>query len=151
MKITRIETFPVVIPLKAERRMRSALGQHIISKYVLVRVSTDVGIEGVGEATVMERWSGETVWGTVAIIDNVFAPLLIGCDPHDIDAVNEQMEKAAAFNWFAKSALEMTSVFGVLWLCSSTPRSKISMSSEPPFSEIRSARKITLPEPTNES
>ena len=107
MKITRIETFPVVVPLKPERRMRSSLGQHIISKYVLVRVSTDAGIEGVGEATVMQRWSGETVWGTVALIDNVFAPLLIGCDPHDIDAVNEQMEKAAAFNWFAKSALEM--------------------------------------------
>jgi L-alanine-DL-glutamate epimerase-like enolase superfamily enzyme len=107
MKITRIETFPVVIPLKPERRMRSALGQHIISKYVLVRVSTDAGIEGVGEATVMERWSGETVWGTVALIDNVFAPLLIGCDPHDIDFINEQMENVASFNWFAKSALEM--------------------------------------------
>jgi L-alanine-DL-glutamate epimerase-like enolase superfamily enzyme len=107
MKITRIETFPVVVPLKPERRMRSSLGQHIISKYVLVRVSTDAGIQGVGEATVMERWSGETVWGTVALIDNVFAPLLIGCDPHDIDTVNEKMEKAAAFNWFAKSALEM--------------------------------------------
>lgn len=107
MKITRIETFPVVVPLKPERRMRSALGAHTISKYVLVRISTDAGIDGAGEATVMERWSGETVWGTQALIDNILAPLLIGMDPHDIEAINHQMEKAAAFNWFAKSALEM--------------------------------------------
>jgi len=36
MKITRIETFPVSIPLKPERRMVSALGEHSVSQYVLV-------------------------------------------------------------------------------------------------------------------
>ena len=63
MKITRIDTFPVSIPLKPERRMVSALGQYDVSHYVLVRISTDAGIEGAGEATVLPRWSGETVWG----------------------------------------------------------------------------------------
>ena len=41
------------------------------------------GLEGVGEATVTPRWSGETVWGARAIIEHVFAPALIGCDPRD--------------------------------------------------------------------
>ena len=63
MKITRIETYQVRIPLKPERRMISALGQHVESNYVVVRILTDADIEGVGEATVMPRWSGETVWG----------------------------------------------------------------------------------------
>jgi len=107
MKITRIESFPVRIPLKPERQMRSALGEHIVSNYVIVRVSTDAGIDGVGEATVMQRWSGETVWGAKALIDNVFAPLLIGLDPLDIEAVDHAMDRAAASNWFAKSAIEM--------------------------------------------
>jgi L-Ala-D/L-Glu epimerase len=107
MKITRIDTFPVRIPLKPARRMVSALGQHTVSQYVLVRISTDAGIEGVGEATVMPRWSGESVWGTQALIDRVFAPLLIGCDPHDVEQLDHRMDKAAAFNWFAKSAVEM--------------------------------------------
>ena len=53
MKITRITTQQVEIPLKPARRMISALGQHTVSRYVLVRVETDAGIEGVGEATVM--------------------------------------------------------------------------------------------------
>ena len=67
MKITHIETYPVEIPVKPERRMISALGQHTVSRYLLVRVLTDAGIEGAGEATVIPRWSGETVWGAQAL------------------------------------------------------------------------------------
>ena len=107
MKITRITTHQVEIPLKPSRRMISALGQHSVSRYVLVRIETDSGIEGAGEATVMARWSGETAWGASAVIDHVFTPLLIGCDPSDIEAIDQVMDRAAACNWFAKSAIEM--------------------------------------------
>ena len=107
MKITRIETFPVEIPIKPERRIISSLGEHVVSRYVLVRVRTDDGLQGAGEATVMPRWSGETVWGAQAIVDHVFAPLLVGCDPTDIVEIDRRMDAAAAHNWFAKSALEM--------------------------------------------
>ena len=107
MKITSITSYQVEIPLKPARRMISALGQHTVSRYVLVRIQTDAGIEGAGEATVMPRWSGETAWGAQAVIDHVFAPLLIGCDPFDIPHVDHLMDRAAADNWFAKSAIEM--------------------------------------------
>jgi L-alanine-DL-glutamate epimerase-like enolase superfamily enzyme len=107
MKITRIETFPVRIPLKPERQMVSALGHYDVSEYVLLRVSTDAGIEGAGEATVLPRWSGETVWGAQALIDRVLSPRLLGLDPTDMDAVASVMDESAEDNWFAKSALEM--------------------------------------------
>src|SRR5262245_7621928 len=107
MRITQIESIPVRIPLKPERRMVSALGQHVVSQYVLVRVVTDSGLEGVGEATVMPRWSGETVWGAKAVIDQVLAPLLTGCDPHAIEEIDRLMDRACAHNWFAKAAIEM--------------------------------------------
>src|SRR3954470_23908642 len=107
MKITRIDAYPVRIPLKPERRMISSLGQHLVSEYVVVRVVTDVGIEGVGEATVMPRWSGETVWSTKALLDNLFIPQLLGRDPHDIADIDRTMEGIAAGNWFTKSAIEM--------------------------------------------
>jgi len=107
MKIARIETFPVEIPIKPERRIISSLGEHVVSRYVLVRVTTDDGLEGAGEATVMPRWSGETVWGAQAIIDHVFAPQLIGCDPTEVAEIDRRLDAAAAHNWFAKSALEM--------------------------------------------
>ncbi len=107
MKITAIKTIPVRIPLKPEYCMVSALGRHEVSQYLLVRVETDAGIEGVGEATVIPRWSGETVWSAQAIVDQVFAPLLIGLDPFDIEALDAVLDQAAQGNWFAKSAIEM--------------------------------------------
>src|SRR5271169_1149261 len=107
MKITRIDTFPVRIPLKPDRRMVSALGVHEVSQYVLVRVSTDAGLEGAGEATVLPRWSGETVWGAQALIDRVLALHLVGRDPTDIDGIADVMDQATEDNWFGKSAIEM--------------------------------------------
>jgi L-Ala-D/L-Glu epimerase len=107
MKITRIDTYPVRIPLKPERQMISALGVYDTSEYVLVRVTTDAGIEGAGEATVLPRWSGETVWGAKALIDRIFAPHLVDRDPADIAGIAAVMDQAAEDNWFAKSAIEM--------------------------------------------
>jgi L-Ala-D/L-Glu epimerase / N-acetyl-D-glutamate racemase len=107
MHISKITTHAVRIPLKPIRRMVSSLGRHDVSEYVLVRVETDAGVDGVGEATVMCRWSGETVWSAQAIIDHVFAPLLPGQDPADIAQIDRVLDAAAQDNWFAKSAIEM--------------------------------------------
>jgi L-alanine-DL-glutamate epimerase-like enolase superfamily enzyme len=107
MRIAKIETFPVLIPLRSERRMVSALGRHEVSAYVLVRVTTDDGLIGAGEATVTPRWSGETVWGAKAMIDHVLGPVLLGLDPVDTARIDAWMEAVVVDNWFAKAALEM--------------------------------------------
>ena len=113
MHIASIETHPVRIALKAAYRMISALGKHEESRYVLVRLLTDNGIEGAGEASATVRWSGETVWGVQALIDRVLTPLLTGMDLNpgrpleSIVAIDRRMDTAAQHNWFAKSAIEM--------------------------------------------
>lgn len=107
MQIARIEAIPVRIPLKPERRMISALGKHDTSDFVLVRMETDDGRIGVGEATATPNWSGETVWGTQAIIERLFAPALVGCDPLDRGLIEARMDALAVDNWFAKSSIEM--------------------------------------------
>lgn len=107
MKITAIETYPVRIPLKPARRMISALGKQAASELLIIRVLTDVGVEGVGEATVAARWSGETVWTAKAIVEKVLAPAVIGLSPHDIVKLDHQMDQVCVHNWFAKSAIEM--------------------------------------------
>lgn len=113
MKIAAIETHPVRIPLKAAYRMISALGKHWESHFVLVRLLTDDGLEGAGEASATVRWSGETMWSVQALIDRVLAPLLIGQTLDSsrpmasITALDQIMDRVAAHNWFAKSAIEM--------------------------------------------
>lgn len=107
MKITNVETFRVKIPLKPERRMISALGKHDESHFVIVRISTDAGIEGVGEATCTAIWSGETPWGAEAVIEHVLGPAILGKDPREIAEIDRAMDSLCNHNWFAKSALEM--------------------------------------------
>lgn len=107
MKITHIETYPVRIPLIPARHMITALGSHTESRYLIVRVGTDAGIDGVGEATATPGWSGETIWGTQAMVERVLAPVVISCDPHDIAGIDRRMDSATRHNWFAKSAIEM--------------------------------------------
>jgi muconate cycloisomerase len=107
MKITHVESYAVRIPLKPERWMISSLGQHTVSEYLLVRVGTDAGIEGAGEASVTPRWSGETAWTAKAMVDRVLAPLIVGCDPHDIAELERRMAVGCTHNWFTKSALEI--------------------------------------------
>ncbi len=46
--MTAITTYPVRIPVKPEDHRVSALGQHQVSQYVVVRSETDAGIGGVG-------------------------------------------------------------------------------------------------------
>lgn len=107
MLIARVETIPVRIPLKPERRMISALGRHDVSVFLLVCVTTDDGWEGWGEATVTPRWSGETCRGAKIIIDDVLAPAVVGCDAANIVELDRRMDAVAVGNWFAKSAIEM--------------------------------------------
>src|SRR5947209_1666816 len=107
MKITHVETHAVRIPLVPAKYMITALGKHTESPYLLVRLGTDAGIDGAGEATATPNWSGETVWGTKAIIDRVFAPAVLGCDPRNIEEIDRRMDRVSRHNWFAKSAIEM--------------------------------------------
>jgi muconate cycloisomerase len=107
MKITHVESYAVRIPLKPIRQMKSSLGRHTVSEYVLVRLGTDEGIDGVGEATVMPRWSGETPWSAKALIDRLFAPRIIGHDPGDPAGIDRLLDSSCAANWFTKAAIEM--------------------------------------------
>jgi muconate cycloisomerase len=107
MQITAIESYPVSIALKPEYQMITSLGVHDVSDYLVIRVLTDEGIDGAGEATVSQRWSGETVEGAICLIRDVLLPAIAGCDTSDIEELDRRMDAACRHNWFAKSAIEM--------------------------------------------
>ncbi len=86
---------------------KTAHGEHITSSYVILKVHTDEGVVGIGEATVAPRWSGETSRGCVAIVEDLFEPALVGSDPTDIMAVCGKMDEVVKLNPFTKSAVEM--------------------------------------------
>ena len=107
MKITRIEPIPVCVPLKKGLTAKTAHGEHAVSPYVIVKVHTDAGIVGLGEATISGLWSGETQAGTMTAIAEYLAPQLVGRDPRDIAAARRTMDFIIKLNPFAKASVEM--------------------------------------------
>ena len=106
MKIARIESIPVCVPLKKGMTAKTAHGEHVTSPYVIVRVHTDDGLTGLGEATVSALWSGETQSTAMSVLRECIAPAMLGRDPRDITAVRRSMDAAAKLHPFTKAAVD---------------------------------------------
>ena len=108
MKIAKIETIPIRVPLTPELVIRSGRGgAHTVSPFLLVRIHTDEGIIGVGEASCTPRWSGEDQVTGAHLIRTYLEPLLLGEDPTQMEQVTAKFRLAFAANYFTKSAVEM--------------------------------------------
>lgn len=107
MKITRVEAIPVCVPLKPGLSTKTAHGEHVVSPYVIVRIHTDQGLTGLGEATLAPRWSGETSRSCIAAIDDLIGPDLVGQDPTQIAALRMRIDRVLKLNPFTKAAVEM--------------------------------------------
>jgi L-alanine-DL-glutamate epimerase-like enolase superfamily enzyme len=107
MKITKIETIPVQVPINPNRAIRSGRGYHTQSPFLILKVHTDEGLTGLGEVSCTAVWSGEDQFTAMRMIDSYLAPQLVGQDPTQIERLTGIMRKAIANNPFTKSALEM--------------------------------------------
>lgn len=112
MKITRIETIPVRLPTRREHRWASLTTS--IGAYVIVKVETDEGLVGLGEAPVLKDWGGdymryygETPTSTAEIIRDVLAPFLLGQDPFRIESLHALMDRAIKGYPYAKASIDM--------------------------------------------
>lgn len=107
MPITSVRAEPIVGDVHRDLAIVSSLGEHTRGHYVLLRLTDDAGRVGLGEASVTSVWSGETQAGTIALMQEVFAPLLVGADPFDSESISRQLDRACFANSFAKAAVEM--------------------------------------------
>jgi muconate cycloisomerase len=107
VKITRVETIPVQVPIHPSLAIRGSRGYHAVSPFLLVRLHTDAGITGLGEVSATPRWSGEDQVTAAHFIAEYFAPLVVGQDPAEIERLALALDGAVARNFFTKAALEM--------------------------------------------
>lgn len=107
MKIAAFETIRLDIPFIRPHHM--SFGTISAANYVLVRLRTDEGLEGLGEAVTLggPSWGEESVETVQAMIETYLGPELIGQDPFRIEAIQARMARRAKGNLFAKAALEM--------------------------------------------
>ncbi len=99
MKIDRIETIPLRLPITPYadglRKARTFMD------YVFVKIHTDTGIVGMGEAPTDAVEKLETI---KLRIDRYTAPKLIGQNPFDIGPINSRIRVRQSGKWMARHA-----------------------------------------------
>jgi L-Ala-D/L-Glu epimerase / N-acetyl-D-glutamate racemase len=104
VKITAVEAIPFVIPYL--KPLKFASGEVHAAEHVLVRVHTDDGVVGVAEAPPRPFTYGETQAGIVAVIEQIFAPQILGLVLLQRETVWSRLQRTVG-NPAAKSAIDM--------------------------------------------
>lgn len=90
MKITQVEIIPLDIPFQMPFRV--SYGAVIPGNFVVVKVSTDDGVEGIGNSQGFSRGSGQTRESAMALMKEVASEVLLGQDPLNTDRLLSQVE-----------------------------------------------------------
>ena len=90
MKISRIEAIWLQVPIPEHQQHTSDFGRAQTFDTAVVRVETNAGLTGWGEAKVSAGSFGD-YGGVVNIINQEFAPRLVGEDPRDITRLWEEL------------------------------------------------------------
>jgi len=104
VKIVRVEAIPFAIPYV--KPLKFASGEVHTAEHVLVRVHTDDGVVGVAEAPPRPFTYGETQAGIIAVIDQIFAPQLVGLTLLEREVAGSRLARTIG-NPTAKAALDM--------------------------------------------
>jgi L-alanine-DL-glutamate epimerase-like enolase superfamily enzyme len=104
LKIKKIETIAVSLPMKKPVQMAGEIVAH--ADNVFVRVESDDGVVGWGEAASAPAMTGETVAGMMAAIE-LMTPRLLAGAADDFAAASAVMDAQLYGNSGAKAAIEM--------------------------------------------
>ena len=105
MKITKIESIPYAIPVK---KFSDAYTNFTHSNAVLIKINTDEGLIGLGEACAWEpEFYGETVESIHSLILDYIAPKIIGEDPTNINQIMQTLDKILARVTCVKEGIDL--------------------------------------------
>ena len=104
MKITNIEVKTMMLPFPAPVKIALAVIEGATG--VFVRISTDEGWFGLGEASPFGPVTGETTESVVAALE-LFRPSLIGMEVTDLEGIHAVMDRLLAYNGSAKCAIDI--------------------------------------------
>ncbi len=111
MKITSVETIPIRLPTRRVHQWASLTTP--IGVYVIIKLHTDEGLVGLGEAPVLKDWGGdhgkyfgETPQSTIHIINDILAPALKDQDPGRFETIHALMDKAVKGYPYCKAAID---------------------------------------------
>jgi L-alanine-DL-glutamate epimerase-like enolase superfamily enzyme len=105
MKITSLECIPVSLPFTKPIVMSG--GAVLAAHSVLLKLHTDEGVTGISESGDTSLWyMGESQDSIFSNIVNVYARILLGEDPFNIEAIIMKMDKAVHANNHSKATVD---------------------------------------------
>jgi L-alanine-DL-glutamate epimerase-like enolase superfamily enzyme len=112
LRITEVKAFPTSFPIPAANRVALGIGTAVKRDAVLVKVATDEGIVGWGEAH-----HGRAHTAVAKLIDTTLRQLVLGMDAHETAAVWERMYRyqLASHGMGAGACLAMSGIDMALW------------------------------------
>lgn len=103
MKINRVEIIPVDIPYHTPFRVSS--GGAVSSNFVILKIRTDEGIEGIGSSTGIPA-VGQNRESVMASIKSLASAFLLGQDPLNIERILSQIDARFPGNWRIKAHID---------------------------------------------
>jgi len=113
MKITAIELFHISLPFAKPYSLSKVYGTLVNAEAVIVKVHTDTGIAGFGEADPMNPFTEETPGTVMAVIRDQMALQLIGSDPTAVAMIDARLDRTLHGNLMARGAINMA-LFDIL-------------------------------------
>ena len=112
MRIADLRAVPISFPVPADKSVRLGIGRSVKRDAVLVRVETDEGHVGWGEAH-----HGRCPGAIAKLIDTTMRELVIGFDAHDVSGVWARVYKMqlASHGMGAAAALALSGIDMALW------------------------------------
>lgn len=105
MKIKSIELYAIHLPLHVPFVISYHTYDYMPS--IIVKMETEEGIIGYGEAVADEHVTGETWEGTFQVLKNTLGPALIGKNPLEIEKVHDIMNQVIYNAPTAKAAIDI--------------------------------------------
>ncbi|WP_100332393.1 mandelate racemase/muconate lactonizing enzyme family protein [Bacillus xiapuensis] len=105
MKIVKAEIRGVHLPLQSPFVISYATFHYMPS--IIVKLETDNGITGWGEAVPDEHVTGESFFGTIEILRHVLLPKVMGKNPFQIEEIHHMMNQTITANPAAKAAIDI--------------------------------------------
>lgn len=112
MRIARTQAIPLSFRLPAGSTVRLGVGNTTKRDAIVVRVETEGGLVGYGEAH-----PGRSPGAIVSLIDNTLGPLIAGLDIHDVNAVWKRVNRMqlSSHGLGAGAALALSGIDMALW------------------------------------
>ncbi len=113
MKITGIDLHHIQIPFASPYKLSKKYGTLTDAHAVIVKVHTDDGVTGVGEADPLNPFTEETPGTVMTVMRDAVAPIILGMDPTRINMIEGFLDQAVLGHPTARGAVNMA-LFDIL-------------------------------------